>query len=110
MPLPFPTFPELKDFIIKHPGATICEIRDHFHQQGEDIVSIKSPLPFGKSKKIVKCILAYGIDGAFYTHLTAFIREKYVKVEANEMACRISDATIYIGPGKFIPTILSIDE
>ncbi len=98
--MPFPTFKELKDFIISKPGATICEIRDQFSQKGDDCVTQVD----GKKKYVV----AYHINGAFYLHLVKFIREPYVKVEQNALACLISDNTRYVGPGTFLPIILSI--
>ncbi len=101
----FPSFLELKEFIKERPEATICEIRDHFNQQGDDIVGVLKP---GCKKKM--WVLAYGINEKFFEHLQEFIKEPYVVCGTDMLACRISDKTMYRGPGEFLPLILSIDE
>ena len=99
----FPTYRELKKFIIEHPWATICEIRDKFKQNGEQTISIKKP--GCKNKQL---ILAYGINADFFNYLQKFIKEDYVICKTDNMACCISDSTYYNGPGEFLPIVLSI--
>ena len=103
MAQPFPSFRELREFITNNEGATICEIRNHFNQRGNVVVT--RPKPKCKNKQLV---LAYGINGDFYTHLTNFMKEDDVIVDQNLLACRISDSTMYIGPGEFLPIFLFI--
>ena len=99
----FPSFLELKNFIINNQKATICEIRDNFNQKGDIIVSINKP-----NCKKKQQILAYDINPSFFKYLQEFIKEDYVLCESNMNACLISDPTIYNGPGEFIPIVLSI--
>tara|TARA_B100000900_G_C20545964_1_gene702536 strand:+ start:99 stop:458 length:360 start_codon:yes stop_codon:yes gene_type:complete len=99
----FPTFSELKKFIEENPKATICEIRNEFKQEGEDVVSIKKP-----NCKKKELIVAYSINGEFYRYLQSFMKEEYVICDSDHMACLISDDTRYIGPGEFFPIVLSI--
>lgn len=100
----FPTFLELTEYIIEHPRATICELRDKFNQHGDDVVISKI-----KKKSNQKKVLAYAINGDFFKYLQSFIKEcKYVDVDIENMARRISDSTSYNGPGEFIPYVLSI--
>lgn len=96
----FPTFLELKEYIIEHPRATICELRDKFNQHGDDTF-IKETF----NKTIVS---AYDINGDFFKYLQNFMKEEYVDVDIENMAHRISDSTSYNGPGEFIPYVLSI--
>lgn len=99
----FPTYLELKQFIMKHPLATICEIRDKFKQNGDETISIKKP--GCKNKQL---ILAHGINADFFKYLQTFIKEDYVICKTDTMACRISDSSYYNGPGEFLPVVLSI--
>lgn len=99
----FPSFRELKKFISNNQRATICEIRNHFSQKGDTTICI--PKPNCKHKQYV---LAYNINAEFYAHLTEFMKEKYVIVDKDPLACMISDSTIYTGPGEFLPIVLSI--
>ena len=91
-----PTFDELKQFIRARPEATICEIRDKFGQKGDSIISTK------------QYVLAYSIKSEFWRHLQEFMKQPYVTVDLNMLACRISDSTRYVGPGQFLPIVLSI--
>ncbi len=99
----FPTFLELKQFIEDNPRATICEIRDKFHQQGDSVITIKKPEC--KNKELV---LAYDINSDFFTYLRTFMKEDYVICGTDHMACLISDKTRYTGKEEFYPIILSI--
>lgn len=92
----FPSYDELKEFIRQRPRATICQIRDHFKQRGDDHI------------KIGRNIVASGINGAFFEYLQEFIKQDYVIVEEDAIACLISDSTRWTGPGKFLPVVLSI--
>ena len=98
----FPTFLELKEYIIEHPRATICELRDKFKQNGDDVISIK------KNNSNQKHVLAYAINGDFFEYLKSFMKEEYVDINIEDMACLISDSTIYEGPGILSPIVLSI--
>ena len=98
----FPTFLELKEYIIEHPRATICELRDKFNQQGDDVISIK------KKNTNQKQVLAYAINGDFFEYLQSFMKEEYVDINTDNMACLISDSTIYEGPEQLLPIVLSI--
>jgi hypothetical protein len=99
----FPTFSELKQFIIERPRASICEIRDKFNQRGDDIIMQKKE----NCKKKME-VLAYGINADFFEYLQEFIKEGYVVCELDMLACRITDSTRYIGEGEFLPIVLSI--
>lgn len=101
----FPTHLELKHFIKENPCTTICEIRDKFKQNGEDIISITKPEC--KNKQL---ILAYGINSNFFRYLQTFMKEDYVICKSDKMACYISDSTAYIGPGELLPVVLSIRQ
>ena len=84
----FPTFLEIKDFILNHQRATICEIRDHFNQKGDDVIFSANP---DCKKKVF--VLAYGINGDFFDHLRDFMKQDYVILGTHIWACRISDNT-----------------
>lgn len=99
----FPTFEQIREFILSHQGATVCEIRNHFNQKGDDVMGRLKP--GCKNKNI---ILAYGINGEFFRHLQNFIKQDYVTADSSAMACLVSDDTRYVGPGEFIPIILSV--
>ena len=99
----FPTYLELKQYIKENPQATICEIRDKFNQQGETVISIKKPNC--KNKELV---LAYDINSDFFKYLQTFMKEDYVICGTDNMACLISDKTLYTGKGEFLPIVLSI--
>jgi hypothetical protein len=101
----YPTFAELKQFIKENKKTTICEIRDKYNQKGESIICINKP----KCKNKLQ-VLAYGINSEFFKYLQTFMKEDYVICESDMLACRISDSTIYIGKGEFIPIVLSIKE
>jgi energy-converting hydrogenase Eha subunit F len=98
-----PTFEQIRGFILSHQDATVCEIRDHFNQKGNSIMSRLKP---GCKKK--ELVLAYGINGDFFTHLQNFMKQDYVTARSNPLACLISDSTIYTGPGEFVPIVLSV--
>ena len=91
-----PTFKEIEDFIVAKPRATICEIRDHFGKRGNYVCFIK------------KNVLAYGIDKDFLTHLREFLKNPFVEIELDILACLCSDETKYTGKGKFLPIVLTI--
>ena len=99
----FPSFSALRDFIHKNPKVSICEIRDEFNQCGDDVVT--RPKPECSQKQLV---LAYGINGEFFRYLQTFIKEDDVIVDTDHMSCMVSDKTMYVGPGEFVPILLSI--
>jgi hypothetical protein len=95
-----PSFEQLKEFIMKNPGCTIRELCNHFKQSGDDnIISSDG-----------KHVFACGIKVEFWQHLQNFMRQKYVSVEQDQMACLISDDILYRGRKKFLPIVLSIIE
>ena len=100
MSSPFPSFLELRAFITMKPRATICEIRDHFNQVGDNIVETII------DRK--KYVVAHSINGKFYNYLQDFMKEDDVIVEEDMIASLISDKTRYKGPVSFLPIILSI--
>jgi hypothetical protein len=102
---PFPTFQELKNFIKNNQRVTICEIRDKFNQKGSDICAIIKP---GCKNKHL--ILAYSINKDFFTYLQKFMKNDYVAIDLDPLACMISDTTTYTGKGEFSPIVLSIQE
>lgn len=94
----FPSFQELKEFILKNPRCTIRELCNHFKQNGEDnIMSLDG-----------KYVFACGINVEFWRHLQQFIRQEYVTVEQDKLACVISDDILYAGKSHFIPIVLSV--
>ena len=99
----FPSFDELKNFLLENPRATICEIRDKFEQHGDVVVSRLKPNC--KNKEIV---LAYNINADFFQYLHTFMQQDYVHCDIDRMACIISDNHIYTGPGEFLPIVLSV--
>lgn len=101
----FPTFDEIKNFISANPKATICEIRNHFGQQGTEDIAIKKP---GTKNKYY--ILAYNINSKFYEHLRDFMKQDYVKVELDALCCMISDGVFKSLKNncEFYPVVLSI--
>ena len=101
----FPTYLELTQFIKEKPLSTICGIRDKFNQTGKSVVCIKKP---GCKKK--ELVLAYGINKDFFEYLQSFMKEDFVVCSTSEMACLISDSTVYTGEGEFLPIVLSIDK
>ncbi len=97
----FPSFEEIKEFIKNNEKATICEIRDKFNQQGDDIVSMMI-----NNKEYV---LAYGINAPFFNYLQEFMKNDYVECNEDVLCCLISDSTKYVGDEQFLPMVLSIN-
>lgn len=98
----FPSFEELKDYIKLHSKSTICQIRDAFDMRGDSVIS--------NLRNRKKMILAYDINDEFFRHLQQFIKQDYVICETDMMACLVSDNTRYVGKGKFLPIVLSIQS
>ncbi len=98
----YPSFTELKQYIKENQKVTICQIRDKYNQKGDSIIAIKD--------KRKTQIIAYGINSDFFQYLQTFMKEDYVICGKDMLACRISDSTLYVGKGEFIPVVLSIKE
>ena len=96
----YPSFDNIKAFIKCNPSSTICEIKKYFKQDGDDVCS-----NFRNGKKLV---LAYSINSDFFCYLQKFIKQDYVSVDEDALACLVSDDTQYIGDGKFLPIVLTI--
>jgi hypothetical protein len=92
-----PTFDEIKGFIQTHPAATICEIRDHFKQRGDKHFCATN-----------KQIVAFNIKEDFWVHLQQFIKQDYVAVGEDPLACMISDSETCTSKQGFLPIVLSI--
>lgn len=95
-----PTFDQLTVFIRARPAATICEIRDHFGQQGEYTFTTNE----GRKSRVI----AYDINETFWRLLQRFMKQDCVIVSQNPLACLASDSTIYIGKLAFLPVVLTI--
>lgn len=98
----YPSFEELRQYLRTHPRTTICELRDVYHQRGDDIIAYEKP------KEEDQIVLAYGIQREFFTYLQSFIREQDVICQVDEMTCLVKDQTRYIGKGQFLPFVLSL--
>lgn len=99
----FPSFSELKVFVTNHPRSSVCEIRDHFNQQGDDTITIPK-----EGCKFKRRVVAYAIRADFYSHLKEFIKKDYIKLDLCRMSCMVSDSTIYHGKHEFLPVLLTV--
>jgi len=84
----YPSFNQLREFIEAHPRTSVCEIRNHFNQRGNDIIS----LTITKHK-----------NGEFFTYLFTFLKQDYVIWDNY-------DSSIYPSDGKFGPLVFSIES
>ena len=93
-----PSYDELTTFISKMPKATICELIEHFNQEGTKVIM--------DTKR--KYVYAYNINDDFWKQLQTYFKLDFVLVEIDIFAVMCSDKTRYIGPGKYIPFVVSI--
>ena len=96
----FPTYDEIKQFIIDKPRATVCEIRDRFDQRGNH---------WGVTEfRGEECLVAYGINGDFYTYLLKFLKQDCVEWDGSLLDCAVSDSTRPPPGIKFLPLVFTI--
>ncbi len=95
-----PSYDELTTFITKMPKATICELIEHFNQKGTNVIM--------DSKR--KNVYAYNINNHFWEHLQTYFKFDFVLIEIDILAVMCSDKTIYVGPGKYLPIVVSIKK
>lgn len=96
----FPTFPQIREFLIANPRSTIYQLCVHFEQKGDDTLEISSG-------KFAGHVFAYKTTNEFVQYLQRFIAQPYVKVEYDAIGQIISDP--FIGK-KYLPVLLSIYE
>ena len=94
-----PSFSEIRSFIETHPRTTFCEIRDHFKQHGNNIITKQS-----------NKVIAFNIDTEFYNHLFSFIKENNVKCQYDSKACLACSREIQKNTNGlvFYPIVLSM--
>lgn len=101
----YPSFRQLKDFILHHPQTTIRQIQEHYHQQGQDVIAYETP--HGEEEQV---ILAYNIQKDFFVYLQSFVKENDVVCEISQPAYSFSGAVNYHGKGKLLPIVLSMKK
>ncbi len=99
----FPSYDEIREFIIDHDGATICQIRDHFNQGGDSEITMLKP-----NCKKKKYLLAWNINEDFFHYLQDFMKQEYVKVEESMLFHLITGSELCRSSDTFLPIVLSI--